>query len=254
MTTNSNLDNRNNHNSNPSFSSVHENASLNDFSEDSTKFSPENSNSEYLINKQNEVNFSNIEEIESTEKIETSNLVDTQSQFSKWEKMRLRILVLASMPAFLSPGKISAFFSFINLKQKATNTIYLPSLPNVIQSLNSNEFEVSLSISIYTLLAGFMPIIYGPISDRYGRKKILIFGLTIYIISSVLCGISPNVVYLIMFRIFQAFGASSANVVGAGMISDVYPPSNRGNAMGWYTSAALIGPVIFSSFMSHLQI
>eukprot|EP00005_Dracoamoeba_jomungandri_P000338 CAMPEP_0174257280 /NCGR_PEP_ID=MMETSP0439-20130205/6444_1 /TAXON_ID=0 /ORGANISM="Stereomyxa ramosa, Strain Chinc5" /LENGTH=247 /DNA_ID=CAMNT_0015340303 /DNA_START=74 /DNA_END=814 /DNA_ORIENTATION=+ len=122
--------------------------------------------------------------------------------------------------------------------------MYLPSIVTVINDLDTTEEMVALTISLYTLFVGITPLIWGPASDRFGRKVVICTSLSIYIMTTILCGMSWNVYYLIIFRVLQGIGLSASGVVGAGSISDVFPPRNRGFALGWYSVTALIGPIV----------
>lgn len=143
--------------------------------------------------------------------------------------LRRRVLLLVSMPAFLVP---------------ITTTIYLPSLKVIEQELDTSAAMVGLTISSYVALFAFMPLIYGPYSDRYGRRPILQVSLAIYVITSLLCAQVWSIEILIAFRALQALGVAAAMVVGAGAIADVYPREGRGQAMGVFGVAPLIGPII----------
>jgi DHA1 family bicyclomycin/chloramphenicol resistance-like MFS transporter len=142
---------------------------------------------------------------------------------------RTRVLFLVSLSAFLVP---------------ITTTIYLPALSIIETDLHTTSLMVGLTIGGYVLLAGLMPLVYGPYADRLGRRRILLVSLALYVLTSLLCSLAWNIQSLIAFRTLQAVGVSAAMVVGAGCIADVYPPRARGRAMGAFGVAPLIGPVI----------
>ena len=70
--------------------------------------------------------------------------------------------------------------------------LYLPSLPSIVVAFDSNSAEVQLTLSVF--LCGFAAsqIVYGPLSDRFGRRPVLIAGLTVYLIGSLACAMAPN--------------------------------------------------------------
>lgn len=142
---------------------------------------------------------------------------------------RRKVLILVALPAFLVP---------------ITTTIYLPSLNLIEEDLDTSKQMVGLTISSYVLLFGLMPLVYGPYSDRIGRKPILQVSLTLYIITSLLCSQVWSIEALITFRALQAMGVAGAMVVGAGAIADVFPREERGQAMGLFGVAPLIGPLV----------
>lgn len=93
----------------------------------------------------------------------------------------------------ISNSNLFNHFTLICFQFVATTTIYLPALPDVMNSLHTDQLKVGLTISIYSLLIGVMPLFYGPISDRHGRRKVLLFGMFVYVITSILCGLSPTI-------------------------------------------------------------
>eukprot|EP01089_Gocevia_fonbrunei_P013548 TRINITY_DN3490_c0_g1_i1.p1 TRINITY_DN3490_c0_g1~~TRINITY_DN3490_c0_g1_i1.p1 ORF type:complete len:442 (+),score=77.01 TRINITY_DN3490_c0_g1_i1:46-1371(+) len=156
--------------------------------------------------------------------------IDTyQKNYAKWESQRRKIVFLVAIPAFLPP---------------VMSTMYLPSINRVMDDLDTTEEMIALTVSTYTIVVGILPLIWGSLSDRFGRKTILYTGLMVTIVMSILCGFSWNIYWLIFFRVIQAMGLSSAGVVGAGSIADTHPPEVRGTAMGLFSVTVLIGPVV----------
>ena len=142
---------------------------------------------------------------------------------------RRRVLLLVSLPAFLVP---------------ITTTIYLPSLVTIQHEFDTSATAVALTLSLYVLAAGVMALVYGPLVDRHGRRPVLLAALAIYVATSALCGLAWDIWSLAAARVLQAVGVSSSMVVGAAAISDVYPPAQRGRALGWFGVAPLIGPIL----------
>eukprot|EP01125_Pyxidicula_operculata_P001495 TRINITY_DN1135_c0_g3_i1.p1 TRINITY_DN1135_c0_g3~~TRINITY_DN1135_c0_g3_i1.p1 ORF type:complete len:435 (-),score=37.54 TRINITY_DN1135_c0_g3_i1:24-1328(-) len=159
---------------------------------------------------------------------ESNPLVSHGEDYSYWERNRTKILVLVSLFAFLGP---------------ISSTIYLPSLAGIEDELNTTEFMAMLTISPYFIILGLVPMVYGPMSDRYGRKKVILFGLLINLATSISCGFAWNIESLIAFRSLQALGVGSLLVVGAGVITDIYPMQLRANALGMFTIAPSVGPL-----------
>jgi len=103
---------------------------------------------------------------------------------------------------------------------------------------------VSATVSAYTAMVGIMPLFWGPLADFIGRKKTLLISLLLYIVFTILCYFSPNIISLIIFRCVEAVGVSSTIVVGSGVISDIYPPVERGPAFGIFGIPPLVGPIV----------
>jgi DHA1 family bicyclomycin/chloramphenicol resistance-like MFS transporter len=87
-------------------------------------------------------------------------------------------------------------------------------------------------------------LLWGPLSDKYGRKPVLVAGLTLYVISIVLCACVTNVYQLIVFRIFQAVGGSAASAVATAIVKDVYHSRDRESVLAIVQSMVMISPAL----------
>ena len=135
-------------------------------------------------------------------------------------------LIVAAMASFLTPFMGSA-----------TN-IALPPI--------GREFEVDAIIlgwiaTSYLLAAGILSVPFGRIADIKGRKRIFIIGLLVYSFGSLLSGIAPSAESLIVFRILQGVGGAMIFATAVAIITSVFPPKERGKAIGVNTAAVYIG-------------
>ncbi|SEN95957.1 MFS transporter [Paenibacillus sp. OV219] len=136
-----------------------------------------------------------------------------------------------------------------------TQTIYTPVLPEVASQLHSTSFVVNLTISVFTLFLAIMQMIYGPLTDSKGRRKVMLFGISLYVIASVGCFFSENIELLIFFRALQAIGIAAGSVVAVTVISDLFDGKERGQAMGTFQMLVSLGPVlgpVIGGFLSGL--
>ena len=101
--------------------------------------------------------------------------------------------------------------------------MYLPAFQDIARSLNTTTARVDLSLSSFFIGLAFGQLLYGPLMDRYGRKRPLYFGLGIYIIASVGCFLSRSVEMLIAVRLLQALGSCAAGVASMAMVRDLFP-------------------------------
>ncbi|MBM7566284.1 MFS transporter [Paenibacillus sacheonensis] len=136
---------------------------------------------------------------------------------------------------------IVAFAAFLG---PFTQTIYTPVLPEVTRQLHSTSFVVNLTISVFTLFLAIMQMIYGPLTDSKGRRKVLLFGISLYVIASVGCFFSGNIELLLVFRALQAIGIAAGSVVAVTVISDLFDGKERGQAMGTFQMLVSLGPVL----------
>jgi DHA1 family bicyclomycin/chloramphenicol resistance-like MFS transporter len=101
--------------------------------------------------------------------------------------------------------------------------MYLPAFQDIAKSLHTTTARVDLSLSSFFIGLATGQLIYGPLMDRFGRKRPLYFGLTIYIIASVGCFLSASVEMLIAIRVLQAIGSCAAGVASIAMVRDLFP-------------------------------
>lgn len=152
-----------------------------------------------------------------------------EDPYRKWQSVRKLILLLVAMPALLPP---------------VTQTMYLPTINEVIKDLNTTEEGLAWTLSVYALGNALFPMWWGSLSDRYGRRTVLLACLSIFFVAAAFSALSWNVYALIFGRVLQSLGLSAAGVVGAGSLADVYPPAIRGTTLGWYSATVLTGTVL----------
>ncbi len=100
--------------------------------------------------------------------------------------------------------------------------ILLPSMPGLQTAFATDYATVQLTLTFYLAGLGFAQILYGPISDRIGRRPTLLVGCVIYIAGSLICTVAPSIEVLIIGRLVQAFGACSGLVLARAIVRDLY--------------------------------
>src|SRR6201996_3001107 len=101
--------------------------------------------------------------------------------------------------------------------------MYLPGFPAIAKSFHTTTAQVSLSLSSFFVGISIGQVLYGPLLDRFGRKKPLYVGLTLYIITSIGCYFSTSIEMLILLRFVQAVGSCAAGVASMAMVRDIFP-------------------------------
>lgn len=101
--------------------------------------------------------------------------------------------------------------------------MYLPAFPAIAAGLNTDISQVALSLTSYFIGISIGQLFYGPITDKYGRKKPLLFGLAVFLLASVGCALSPSINWLIAMRVLLALGGCVGMVVSRAVVRDQFP-------------------------------
>ena len=122
-----------------------------------------------------------------------------------------------------------------------TETVYSAALPEIAESLKTEGGIAQLSTTAYYIGFAFGIFTLGRVSDIYGRRPVVLFGILFYIISTFLVSLSTNIEFFIVMRVFQAYGASVGSVIAQSMARDSYK--------GWelsyiYASVSMIMSVV----------
>lgn len=126
-------------------------------------------------------------------------------------------------------------------------TIVGTAMPKMVGDLGGLEM-MSWVVSAYLMTLLITTPIYGKLADLFGRKMMFNIGITIFLIGSILCGLSENMLQLIIFRALQGMGAGALSSITFTIIGDIYSFEQRAKVQGWLSSvwgiAGIIGPLV----------
>lgn len=146
-------------------------------------------------------------------------------------------------------SKTAQFFLIVLLG--ALNTItpfsidmYLPGFPQIAADLHTTVGKVALSVSTYFLGFAAGQLLYGPLLDRFGRKKPLYIGLSLYIVSCIACILSPTIELFFAARFIQAFTGCVAAVAAMAMVRDFFPASESAKIISLLVLILGVSPLL----------
>lgn len=122
--------------------------------------------------------------------------------------------------------------------------MYLPAFPGIAKDLHTPVSSVMLSLSSFFIGISFGQLIYGPMLERYGRKKPLYIGLSIYAISSLACALTSTVDGLVAFRFFQALGGCVGMVASRAMVRDLFSVKDNAKIFSTLMLVVAVSPII----------
>lgn len=130
--------------------------------------------------------------------------------------------------------------------------MYLPGFKDIAGSLNSSISEVGYSLSSFFIGISVGQLIYGPLLDRFGRKKPLYIGLLLYLVTSVICAFVYNVDQLIVIRFFQALGSCAGMVAGRALVRDLFPVKENAKVFSYLMLVIAVSPIIAPTFGGYI--
>ncbi|KAF5012769.1 hypothetical protein FDECE_1189 [Fusarium decemcellulare] len=154
-----------------------------------------------------------------------------------YEKLSSRrkaiVVTILSFCAFLSP---------------ISSTSVLAATPEVAAEYGTTGSIINISNAAYMALMGISPIVWGPMSQVFGRRPITLLTAVLFFLLSLGTAVAPNLAVFFLFRALSAFEGTAFILIGAACIGDIYRPTERGTAIGWFMSGTLIGPA-FGPFL-----
>ncbi|VWC52082.1 multidrug effflux MFS transporter [Burkholderia lata] len=127
---------------------------------------------------------------------------------------------------------------------RVTIDAYLPSLPAMADSLHGNDAQLQLTLTLYMVGYALSMLVSGPLSDRYGRRPVLLGGLCLYVVASLACAWSSSVTAIVAARIFQALGGCCGTVIGRVIVRERFPSAMQATMLGRISAGMALSPVI----------
>lgn len=152
---------------------------------------------------------------------------------------------MSSSPAAASPSfRLAALLTTLVALGPLSTDLYLPSLPTLAAVFSTDAARVQLTLSVF--LAGFAvgQLVYGALSDRFGRRPVMLGGLALYLLASVACLFAQSISMLIAARFVQALGACAGPVLGRAIVRDVWGPVEAVRVLAYVSGSMALAPLV----------
>ena len=150
--------------------------------------------------------------------------IDKENARSRWT-----ILVIVLMSTFMS-----------TLDSSVVNV----ALPKMAKALNVTTSSIQLVVTSYLIVIAGIVLIFGRLGDMFGKSKMFKFGVSLFSLGSLLCGISKSFPILIISRVVQAIGAASTMANNQGIITETFGKNERGKALGFLGISVALGSIV----------
>ena len=161
---------------------------------------------------------------------------------SLWQAPQWAFAILLALLGMLGPFSIDT---------------YLPAFADIAKSLDASPVQMQQTLSAYLFGFAFMSLFHGAISDSFGRRPVVLWGLAAFTLASIGCAMSQSIGQLILFRGMQGLSTGAGIVVSRAVIRDMYPPSQAQKVMSQVTIffgiAPAIAPMIGGWMLNHVS-
>ncbi|KAL2178011.1 major facilitator superfamily domain-containing protein [Thermothelomyces heterothallicus CBS 202.75] len=137
-----------------------------------------------------------------------------------------------------------ALLSFCSFLSPVSSTSVLAATPEVAREYGTNGTVINVVNAVYMFTMGLSPVVWGPTSEVYGRRRVNQVTAMLFFACSIGTALAPNLAAFFVFRVLTAFEGTAFILVGSACIGDIYRPTERATALGWFMSGTLIGPAL----------
>ncbi|MDZ7827865.1 MAG: multidrug effflux MFS transporter [Gammaproteobacteria bacterium] len=144
----------------------------------------------------------------------------------------------------LAPRGLIGMLAAVTATGPLAMQIFLPALPAVQAEFGVSAGIVQLTLSLSMVAIALSTLAYGPLSDRHGRRPVLLAGLVLFLAGTGVCALAPDVVTLIVGRIIQAAGGAAGMVLARAVVRDVYGQDRAAGVIAQLTMVMVVAPMV----------
>jgi DHA1 family bicyclomycin/chloramphenicol resistance-like MFS transporter len=122
--------------------------------------------------------------------------------------------------------------------------MFLPSLPTIAAVFDTGAATAQLTVTLFLGGLAVSQLLWGPLSDRFGRRRVLLTGLALYTLAGAACALVPGIRTLVVARVVQAFGAGTGPVVARAVVRDLYEPARAARVLAAMGTAQALTPIL----------
>jgi len=126
---------------------------------------------------------------------------------------------------------------------RITLDMHLPALPAMADYFQASDSQLQLTLTLYTLGSAISLLVSGPLTDRFGRRPVLLTGLALYGLATLACALSDSLAVLIIARLFQALGGCCTTVIGRVIVRDHFDRNEQARLLGLISMAMAVSPM-----------
>lgn len=143
----------------------------------------------------------------------------------------------------LSTGFWLVLLTVLIALPRVTLDMHLPALPAMADAFQTSDSQLQLTLTLYALGSAISLLVSGPLTDRFGRRPVLLAGLFLYVLATAACALADNIAVLIIARLFQALGGCCTTVIGRVIVRDYFDRNEQARLLGLISMAMAISPM-----------
>ncbi len=143
----------------------------------------------------------------------------------------------------LSTGFWLVLLTLLIALPRITLDLHLPALPAMADYFQASDSQLQLTLTLYTLGSAISLLVAGPLTDRFGRRPVLLSGLLLYGVATVACALADSLSVLIIARLFQALGGCCTTVIGRVIVRDYFDRYEQARLLGLISMAMAVSPM-----------
>lgn len=145
---------------------------------------------------------------------------------------------------YLKKTGLIALITMLSMIPPLSTDLYMPALPEMTVYFNTSSTFMSLTMTVFFVFLAVGILVFGPMSDKHGRKPILIMCISISLVFSAVCAFSPNISFLLVSRAISAFGAGGMVSVATALIKDSFEGKEMSTVLSLTQAFGLLAPVL----------